>query len=127
MTTTRTAPPGGAFLTAPTAAEDVFTPERLSEEHRAIGQAVRDFVAAKVVPAAERVEGQDYAAHRELLARLGADGFVGVEVPEAHGGAGLDTVTAAMVGESLAGAGSFAVTYLAHAGIGTLPLVFFGS
>ena len=59
--------------------------------------------------------------------RLGADGYVGVEVPEAHGGAGLDTVTSVIVSESLSAADSFAVTYLAHAGIGTLPLVFFGT
>ena len=81
----------------------------------------------QVGPRADAVEGQDYAVHRELLARLGADGYVGVEVPEAHGGAGLDTVTSVIVSESLSSADSFAVTYLAHAGIGTLPLVFFGT
>jgi alkylation response protein AidB-like acyl-CoA dehydrogenase len=127
MTTTRTTPPGGGFLVAATGSDAVFTPELLSEEHRAIGEAVRQFVATQVGPVAEAVEGQDYATHRELLARLGADGYVGVEVPEAHGGAGLDTVTSVIVSESLSAADSFAVTYLAHAGIGTLPLVFFGT
>jgi alkylation response protein AidB-like acyl-CoA dehydrogenase len=127
MTTTETTPAGGAFLVAPTAAEAVFTPERLTEEHRAIGEAVRQFVATQVEPRADAVEGQDYATHRDLLATLGADGYVGVEVPEAHGGAGLDTVTSVIVSESLSASDSFAVTYLAHAGIGTLPLVFFGT
>ena len=127
MTTTRTTPPGGGFLVAPAAPDAIFTPEQLTEEHRAIGEAVRQFVASEVDPRAEAVEGRDYAVHRELLASLGAAGYVGVEVPEAHGGAGLDTVTSVIVSESLSASGSFAVTYLAHAGIGTLPLVFFGS
>ncbi|HSJ74412.1 MAG TPA: acyl-CoA dehydrogenase family protein [Miltoncostaeaceae bacterium] len=127
MTTAETTPAGGTFLVAPCSPEAVFTPERLGDEHRAIGEAVRQFVATQVDPRAEAVEGQDYATHRELLARLGADGYVGVEVPEAHGGAGLDTVTSVIVSESLSAADSFAVTYLAHAGIGTLPLVFFGT
>ena len=127
MTTTRQTPPGGGFVVAAAAPAAVFTPEQLSEEHRAIGEAVREFVRTQVGPRADAVEGQDYAVHRELLARLGADGYVGVEVPEAHGGAGLDTVTSVIVSESLASADSFAVTYLAHAGIGTLPLVFFGT
>jgi alkylation response protein AidB-like acyl-CoA dehydrogenase len=125
--TTRTTPPGGGFLLAATAPEAVFTPERLGEEHRAIGAAVRQFVATEVAARADAVEARDYAVHRELLARLGAAGYVGVEVPEAYGGAGLDTVTAAIVSEALAAADSFGVTYLAHAGIGTLPLVFFGT
>jgi alkylation response protein AidB-like acyl-CoA dehydrogenase len=127
VTTTQTAPPGGGFLVAPTAPEAVFTPERLTDEHRAIGEAVRQFVATQVVPRAEAVEGQDYAVHRELLAVLGADGYVGLQVPQAHGGAGLDTVTSVVVSESLSAAGSFAVTYQAQVGIGTLPLVFFGT
>jgi alkylation response protein AidB-like acyl-CoA dehydrogenase len=127
MSTTRTTPPGGGFLIAPTAPEAIFTPERLTDEHRAIADAVRRFIHTRVEPRSEAVEDRDYAVHRELLAALGADGYVGVEVPEAHGGAGLDTVTSVIVSESLAAAGSFAVTYLAHAGIGTLPLVFFGT
>ena len=78
MTTTATTPAGGAFLVAPTPPEAIFTPERLGEEHRAIGEAVRQFVATQVAPRAEAVEGQDYGTHRELLATLGADGYVGV-------------------------------------------------
>jgi len=118
---------GGGFLTDPTAPERIFTPEQLSEEHRAIRDAIEKFVAREVGPRREAIEGKDYATHRELLARLGRDGYLGIDVPEAHGGAGLDRVASVVVTEALAGADSFAVTYSAHTGIGTLPLVFFGT
>ncbi|MFH0750727.1 MAG: acyl-CoA dehydrogenase family protein [Chloroflexota bacterium] len=118
---------GGSFLTGPTAPERIFTPEQLSEEHRAIRSAIEAFVAREVGPRRDAVEGKDYATHRELLARLGRDGYLGIDVPEAHGGAGLDRVASVVVTEALAGADSFAVTYSAHTGIGTLPLIFFGT
>lgn len=118
---------GGGFLLGPAAPERVFTPERLTEEQRAIRAAIEAFVAQEVAPRREAVEAKDYATHRELLARLGRDGYLGIDVPEAWGGAGLDRVTSVVVTEALAAADSFAVTYSAHTGIGTLPLVFFGT
>ncbi|MBF6606297.1 MAG: acyl-CoA dehydrogenase family protein [Chloroflexi bacterium] len=122
-----TAPAGGAFLVAPVATGSVFTPERLSPQHLAIRESIGEFVAREVEPRRERLEARDYATHRELMAILGHDGFVGIEVPEAYGGAGLDHVTAVVVIEALSPAGALAVTYAAHAGIGTLPTVFFGT
>jgi butyryl-CoA dehydrogenase len=134
MTTeTRTTPvaaKGGTFMTGPAPADSVFTPEQLSDEHRAIRDAVSAFVDKEVVPrrdAVEGVGGKDYAAHRALLERLGRDGFLGIDVPEAYGGAGLDRISSLVVNEAIAAAGSFAVTYAAHTGIGTLPTVFFGT
>jgi alkylation response protein AidB-like acyl-CoA dehydrogenase len=122
--------PGGTFVTGPTDPTTIFTPERLSDEHRAIRDAVTAFVEKEVVPrhdAVEGVNGKDYAAHRALLERLGRDGYLGIDVPEAYGGAGLDRITSLVVNEAVAPAGSFAVTYAAHTGIGTLPTVFFGT
>ena len=127
MTTTGLHVPGGSFIIRTAAPEEVFTPEDLSAEHRAVLGAVREFVAREVVSRREAVEAKDYALHRELLARLGAGGFLGVDVPEAYGGLGLDKVTSLIVSEGLAEAGSFAVTYGAHAIIGTLGIVFFGT
>jgi alkylation response protein AidB-like acyl-CoA dehydrogenase len=121
---------GGSFMTGSAPAGGVFTPERQSEEHRAIRDAVTAFVEKEVVPRREAVEGvggKDYAAHRELLEKLGRDGFLGIDVPEAYGGAGLDRVSSLVADEAIASAGSFAVTYAAHTGIGTLPTVFFGT
>lgn len=124
---TGAAPKGGAFLVGPTEPASVFTPERLSDEQRAIRQAVEAFVVREVAPRRAAIEGKDFATHRALMRRLGEDGFLGVDVPEVYGGAGLDRVTSVVVTEALAPAESFAVTYAAHTGIGTLPLVFFGT
>lgn len=118
---------GGAFLVAHAEPGDIFTPERLTAEHRAIREAVAEFVAREVRPRAERIEAKDWAAHRELLAILGSGGFVGIDVPEAFGGAGLDKTASVVVTEALGSAESFSVTFAAHTGIGTLPLVFFGT
>jgi len=118
---------GGAFITGPTAPGTIFTPERLADDHRAIRDALAGFVVKEVDPRRDKVEGKDYATHRELLERLGRDGYLGIDVPEAYGGAGLDRICSLVVNESLAATGSFAVTYAAHTGIGTLPIAFFGT
>jgi alkylation response protein AidB-like acyl-CoA dehydrogenase len=130
MTTTareRTAPAGGAFITGPAEAGSVFTPERLSAEHRAMRDAVRTFVEREVSRVKDKVEGKDYDTHRSLLARLGRDGYLGIDIPERYGGAGLDRISSLVINEAISTAGSFAVTYSAHTGIGSLPLVFFGT
>jgi alkylation response protein AidB-like acyl-CoA dehydrogenase len=75
----------------------------------------------------DKVEGKDYDTHRSLLARLGRDGYLGIDIPERYGGAGLDRISSLVVNEAISTAGSFAVTYSAHTGIGSLPLVFFGT
>ncbi len=127
--TPRQAPggPGGTFLVEPAAVGEIATPERLTSEQTAIREAVAAFVEREVGPRRDAVEARDYQAHRDLLAILGRDGFVGIDVPEAFGGVGLDTTTSVVVTEAVAAAGSFAVTFSAHTGIGTLPLVFFGT
>ncbi|HET8570290.1 MAG TPA: acyl-CoA dehydrogenase family protein [Candidatus Limnocylindria bacterium] len=130
MTTTtreRTAPAGGSFLTGSAQPGSVFTPERLSDEHREMRNAVRTFVEREVGRVKEQVEGKDYETHRSLLRRLGEDGYLGIDIPEQYGGAGLDRISSLVVNEAISIAGSFAVTYSAHTGIGTLPLVFFGT
>jgi len=125
--TTSVLPAGGSFLVEATRAGDMLTPERLTDEQRAIREAVLAFVEREAVPRREAIEAKDYSVHRELLATLGRDGFVGIDVPTAFGGAGLDKTSSIVVAEALAGADTFAVTCSAHTGIGTLPLVFFGT
>jgi alkylation response protein AidB-like acyl-CoA dehydrogenase len=120
-------PPGGGFLLAPLGQASILTPERLSDEHRAIRDAIGAFIAREVEPRRAAVEGKDYAAHRDLLAILGRDGFLGIDVPEAHGGSGLDKTSSVVATEAMGPADAFAVTYAAHTGIGTLPIVFFGT
>jgi alkylation response protein AidB-like acyl-CoA dehydrogenase len=118
---------GGSFVTGPLDTGSIFTPERLASEHRAIRDAVQTFVRREVDSRREALERRDHAAHRELLVRLGQDGYLGIDVPDTYGGAGLDRITSLVVNEALATAGSFAVTYAAHTGIATLPTVFFGT
>ncbi len=128
MTTTLKAPPvGGAFLLGPTDPADVFTPERFTPEQLAARDAIATFVAREAVPRAERIAAKDFEATRELLEILGRDGYVGIDVPEAYGGLGLDHVTSIVVTDALSAAIDFSVTYSAHSGIGTLPTVFFGT
>jgi alkylation response protein AidB-like acyl-CoA dehydrogenase len=127
QSTTAALPAGGSFLVEATRAGEMLTPERFTPEQRAIRQAVLAFVEREAVPRRDAIEAKDYAVHRELLATLGRSGFVGIDVPEAYGGAGLDKTSSIVVAEALAGADTFSVTASAHTGIGTLPLVFFGS
>ena len=119
--------PGGAFLTGPVGPGGIFTIEDLGDEQRAIRDAVGAFVEREVGSRREAVEARDYEVHRTLLETLGRDGYLGIDVPEAYGGAGLDLVTSLVATEAMAGAGSFAVTFSAHTGIGTMPLIFFGT
>jgi alkylation response protein AidB-like acyl-CoA dehydrogenase len=126
-TSTAGAAPGGSFVVRVADAGEVFTPEDLNAEQRAIRDAVVAFTERAAASKRDLLESRDYDTHRALMAELGAGGYLGVDVPEEFGGAGLDKVTSLLVSEGLSGTGSLAVTYGAHAGIGTLPLVFFGS
>jgi alkylation response protein AidB-like acyl-CoA dehydrogenase len=118
---------GGEWLIQPSEADSVFTPERLTEEHRLIGRTAQDFVDNEVLPKLEQLETKDWALARELV-RLGAGiGLLGVDVPEAYGGLGLDKVTSLVVSEKLARAASFGATFGAHANLTIVPLVLFGS
>ncbi len=130
MTTELRAPgttPGGAFISAPVGSDGIFTPERLTDEQRAIRDAVREFVEHEVDPRRTAVESRDWSAHRELLERMGRDGFLGADIPEEYGGLGLGRITSLVINEAMSTAGGFAVTFAAHTGIGTLPVVFFGT
>jgi len=117
---------GGSFLLTAASPRDVFTPEEFSAEHRLAARTLGDFLEAEVEPRTAELETHNYPLLRDLLRRLGALGFLGVDIPEAYGGAGLDFITSLLVGETMS-RGSFAVAYGAHSVIGTLPLVFFGT
>jgi alkylation response protein AidB-like acyl-CoA dehydrogenase len=124
---TRAAGRGGGFLFAPVGARPFMTPERFSEEQRLFYKTGFDFASAEVLARADRIEQKDNALLRELLAKAGEMGLLSVDIPEAYGGLGLDKVTSMLVSESQAGYGSWATTFGAHTGIGTLPIVFFGT
>ena len=127
-TTTETAVlRGGEWLLQAADAGSVFTPEQLTEEHRLIGRTAQEFVDNEVLPLLDRLEDKDWALARTLV-RKGAElGLLGVDVPEAYGGLGLDKVTSLVVSEKLARSASFGATFGAHANLTILPLMLFGS
>jgi alkylation response protein AidB-like acyl-CoA dehydrogenase len=118
---------GGGFLLAEGDPAAVFTPERLSEEHRLAASSITEFLERRVLPQTAALEGKDWELTRRLLRELGELGFLGTEVPEAYGGLALDKITSLVIADALGPASSFAVSVGAHVGIGMLPIVFFGN
>src|SRR2546423_14214300 len=118
---------GGEFLLQASDAASVFTPEQLTEEHRLIGRTAQEFVDNEVLPLLDQLETKDWALAREMV-KVGAGlGLLGVDVPEAYGGLGLDKVTSLVVSEKLARSASFGATFGAHANLTIVPLMLFGS
>ena len=118
---------GGEFLITDAVPEDVFTPEDFTDEHKMIFDTATDFVAKEIFPNIEALEEKNHELVLSLLAKAGELGLLGTDVPEEYGGMGLDKVSTTIVTEVLGVAGSFAVVYGAHTGIGSLPIVYFGS
>jgi alkylation response protein AidB-like acyl-CoA dehydrogenase len=118
---------GGAWLIEETDPQTVFTPERVTDEHRMIAQAAREFMDTEVEPATDQLEQKDWALARKLVQRCGELGLLGADVPEAFGGVGLDKVSAVIVGEAVGRSASFATTFGAQTGLAITPLLCFGS
>ncbi|MEP6715077.1 MAG: acyl-CoA dehydrogenase family protein [Terriglobia bacterium] len=118
---------GGSFLIEDQPASEVFTPEDLTEEHAAIRRAAREFVDKELVPNIDAIVHGDRDLAVSLLRKAAALGFEGILTPERYGGMELDLASAMVVAEELARDGSFAAWHGAHAGIGTMPLLLFGT
>jgi alkylation response protein AidB-like acyl-CoA dehydrogenase len=118
---------GGAFLVTTCSPEDVFTPADLSDDQRLIGQTAEEFVAKEVAPNIPDLELHKEGLMAEMLKKAGELGLLGGAIPEEYGGAALDKVSATLLAEKLAGYASFAVSHGGHAGIGTIPIVYFGT
>ncbi|MBM3803518.1 MAG: acyl-CoA dehydrogenase [Acidimicrobiia bacterium] len=117
---------GGSFLIKEVSLEDVFTPEDFTEEHRMIAETAEQFVANEVVPRIEELEAKKEGLNEELLRKAAEIGLLGAGVPQAYGGEGLDQISSTILAEKTGRYGSFATTFGAHTGIGTLPIVYFG-
>lgn len=118
---------GGSFLLEERKVEEVFTPEDFTEQHQLIGQTAEEFAVNEILPNAEKMEHKDHSISRDLLKKAGDLGLSGVEIPEAYGGLEMDKVTAAIIADHIAKYAGFATTWGAHSGIGTLPIVYFGT
>src|SRR5579864_1973333 len=118
---------GGSWLLEDHAPEDVFTPEDFSEQHQLIAQTAEEFAQNEIVPAIEKIEHKDWAVTRALLKKASEIGLANADVPEQYGGAEMDKISSAIVADRIAKCGSFSVSFGGHAGIGTLPIVYFGT
>ena len=118
---------GGSFLLEQRQPSEVFTPEDFSEQHRLIGQTAEEFALNEIVPNIEKMEHKDFSISRDLLKKAGELGLSAVEIPEAYGGLEMDKVTAAVIADHIAKYAGFATTWGGHTGIGTLPIVYFGT
>lgn len=119
---------GGEFLIRETAAADVFIPEEWNEEQRMIAQTCSEFVEKEIWPRLDDIDSmKDPALMPSLLDKAGALGLLGTSVPPELGGFGMSFNTTMLVAEVLGSSYSFAVAYGAHTGIGTLPILYFGT
>lgn len=119
---------GGQFLVKQTKAADVFTPEDFSEEQQMMRDAVKEFVDREVWPHKDRFENKDYGFTEEIMGKAAELGLLGTAVPEQYGGLGMSFVTTMLVCDYISGAtGSLATAFGAHTGIGTMPILLYGT
>jgi alkylation response protein AidB-like acyl-CoA dehydrogenase len=118
---------GGSFLIEDVPCERVFTPEDFTDEHKMIAKTTEEFVVNEVLPQLEYLENHEFDRSVKLLKEAGELGLLGADVPEEYGGLGLDKVSSALIAEKMSRAGGFSITHGAHVGIGSLPIVLFGT
>ncbi len=118
---------GGGFLVGDTRPEDIFTPEEFTNEHKMVYKAASDFVKKELSENAERIEEKDEAQVRKWFTIAGELGLNAPDVPEELGGEGLDKISACLVSEALGGGHSFAVSHTCQTGIGSLPILLYGT
>ena len=121
-------PTGGEFLLTESNPENIFTPEDFNENQRMFAATVQDFVEKVIVPVREELEYEgNTMLGKDLIKEAGQMGLLMADIPEAYGGMGSDKATIMIISEYIAASGSFAVTHGAQSGIGTLPIVYFGT
>jgi alkylation response protein AidB-like acyl-CoA dehydrogenase len=118
---------GGSFLLEERQTSEVFTPEDFTEQHQLIGQTTEEFAVNEILPNVEKIEHKEFQVTRDLLKKAGDLGLSAAEIPEAYGGLEMDKVTAAVIADHIAKYAGFATTWGGHSGIGTLPIVYFGT
>ncbi len=120
-------PQGGGFLFELADPQTVFTPEDITEEHQMIARTVAGFVKDNVLARIEALESQEEGLIRELLMAAGELGLLGADIPEEYDGLELDKISSTIIAEGMGRSGSFAMTQGGQTGIGSLPIVFFGT
>jgi alkylation response protein AidB-like acyl-CoA dehydrogenase len=119
--------PGGSFLIFNPIPQDCFFTEDFTDEQRQIAQTTAEFATNEIVPVSDQIEAKDFSVIRRLIKEASELGLTSVDIPEEYGGLEMDKVTSAIVAENIARQGSFSVIFSAHVGIGTLPIVWYGT
>src|ERR1041384_7277878 len=127
MTVAASARKGASWLLAESDSASIFTPEKLSEEHRLMAQTVEEFVENEVMPNIDQLETKDWKLARSLVKRAGELGLLGISVPEQYGGLDLDKASALVVSERMARSASMGAAYGAQANLTIIPIVLFGT
>jgi alkylation response protein AidB-like acyl-CoA dehydrogenase len=118
---------GGSFLLNEADLASTFTPEDFTDEQRQIASTAAEFAANEVLPAADDIEAKHFDVTRGLLKKAGDLGLMAVDIPEEYGGLAMDKVTSAIIADRMSVLASFSVAFSAHVGIGTLPIVWYGT
>lgn len=119
---------GGEFLITDALPEEVFTPEDFTKEHRLIGKSAEEFALGEIEPRREELEEVNPELIKSLMRKAGELGFLSTDIPEIYGGAELDHISCVLVMERIMlGISAFDISYGAHTGIGSLPIVLFGT
>jgi alkylation response protein AidB-like acyl-CoA dehydrogenase len=118
---------GGEYLIKEVSCADVFIPEEFTDEQKQIAETTEQFIQNEIVPQIDEIEKQNFDLVIEGMRKCGELGLLMIDAPEEYGGLELDKATSMLVGEKISCGGSFSVAYSAHSGIGTLPLVYYGT
>lgn len=118
---------GGSFLLQENEPMDIFTPEDFTEQQQMISQTTSDFADNEVMPVINEIDEQKEGLSVSLLRKAGELGLLSIDIPEEYGGLGLDKTSSMLVAEHIGRTGAWAVSHGAHTGIGTLPIVYFGT
>jgi alkylation response protein AidB-like acyl-CoA dehydrogenase len=119
---------GGEFLIRETDPQEIFTPEEWSEEQRMIAQTCKDFIDTEITPQLDEIDSmKNPGLVPSLLDKAGELGLLGTSIPESYGGFGMDFNTSMLIAEEIGKGHSFAVSLSAHTGIGTLPILYYGT
>jgi len=118
---------GGEYLIAKAECNEIFTPEDFTDEQRTIAETTEQFVENEIIPHHDEIEAQNFEHVVEGMRKCGELGLLMMDAPEEEGGLELDKATSMLVGEKIAYSGSFSVAFAAHTGIGTLPLIYYGT
>jgi alkylation response protein AidB-like acyl-CoA dehydrogenase len=116
-----------SYLTTPAGTQDIFSPERFSDEQRMMAETAHAFITGEVLPRVEEIEAHKPGLMRALVEKAGALGLLSADVPEEYGGLGAGLTVGVILADYLSGEASFGVAWGAHNTIGTLPIVFYGT